>query len=519
MKKILAISCVILLASGLSFIPIPAQPAIAATTIYVDVGNTTPPWDGTEANPYQIIQDGINAASPGDTVQVAAGTYYESIILKGDIVVRGAGADDTTINGSTARSGMPAYHVVVGADNATIDGFTITGGNANGSPTWEWCGGGMFNLNVSPIVTNCIFTNNSAKHIGGGMVNYDTTPLDEPGIHIKPIVTNCIFINNTAITGGGGMFNNNLSPIVSNCIFISNSATDEILVNAGGGMYNHNKSSPTLVNCIFYQNSAEWGGALYNRNASSPIVTNCTFTNNIATLGGGILNYGFTHGASSPIVTNCILWNNGEEIYNHDSAPVVTYSDVEGGYPGVGNIDNDPVFVNPIGGDYHLNKDSPCIDKGNNEAFELPESDYEGDPRVFDGNGDEDAIVDIGADEYVISVITATIDINPNTLNLKSKGRWVMAFIELPEGHDVNEINIATILLNEAVPVEQHPLKIQDRNGNGIPELMVKFDRASVQSILDVGDEVEITITGELMDTTTFKGVDFIRVIDRGKGK
>jgi hypothetical protein len=129
---------------------------------------------------------------------------------------------------------------------------------------------------------------------------------------------------------------------------------------------------------------------------SSPSVTNCTFSGNSATDGGGIYNL-----SSSPTLTNCILWDGGGEIYGYDSTPVVTYCDIQGGLSGTGNIDADPLFVNPSADDYHLQPGSLCIDTGSNAAPSLPSTDFEDDPRIVDGNGDGDAVVDMGADEYV----------------------------------------------------------------------------------------------------------------------
>ena len=83
---------------------------------------------------------------------------------------------------------------------------------------------------------------------------------------------------------------------------------------------------------------------------------------------------------------------------------MVTYSDIEGGYTGTGNIDANPLFVNPAANDYHLQPTSPCIDVGSNAA--VPSwltTDYEGDPRIWDGDGDGNAVVDMGADEYSVS--------------------------------------------------------------------------------------------------------------------
>lgn len=115
---------------------------------------------------------------------------------------------------------------------------------------------------------------------------------------------------------------------------------------------------------------------------------------------------------------------------------------------------------------------------------------------------------------YQATSVSATIDIDPDTLNLKSKGNWITAYIELPEGYDVADIDVDTILLEDTISAEAHPTEIGDYDNDGIVDLMVKFDRTAVQEILEVGEEVEITVTGELTDGTLFEGSDTIRVID-----
>jgi len=125
----------------------------------------------------------------------------------------------------------------------------------------------------------------------------------------------------------------------------------------------------------------------------------------------------------------------------------------------------------------------------------------------------------IASAQVIPDEIQATIDINPDTLNLNSKGKWITCYIELPGDYDVEDIKVSTIKLNDEVPAESRPTGIGDCDGDGIVELMVKFDRSAVQEILEAGDDVEITVTGELDVDTKFEGSDTIRVIDKGGKK
>ncbi len=284
-------------------------------------------------------------------------------------------------------------------------------------------GGAVFNNNSSPTVTTCIFINNSATNdSGGGICNLDSS---------SPEITDCDFTDNEA-NSGGGMFNSSSTPTVTACNFVNNSA----ITYDGGGMYNMDPSSPEIIDCTFSGNTANnSGGGMFNNN-SSPILTNCILTNNSTTnwIGGAIGNwntcspmlinctlYGNSasdgdgiscDSAGSTItvqITNCILWNGGNELYNFDGGSfVVTYSDVQDSdpddtniYPGLGNIDDNPIFVDAVNNDLHLQAISPCIDVGDNSVPGLPATDFEGDDRIIDGNGDETATVDMGADEFL----------------------------------------------------------------------------------------------------------------------
>ena len=189
------------------------------------------------------------------------------------------------------------------------------------------------------------------------------------------------------IIHGGGMYNFYGSPAVINCVFSGNSAYH------GGGMHNYN-ANPTVTNCTFTGNSATTnGGGMCNYVSSSPTVTNCTFTLNSAGGNGAGISNEFL---SNPTMVNCIVWDNSPD--NIYGPATISYSAIEGGWPGVGNIDADPLF---IAGSLCLSADSPCIDAGTNSpAGGLPATDLDGNPRCIDGNGDGVADVDMGAYEY-----------------------------------------------------------------------------------------------------------------------
>ncbi len=335
---------------------------------------------------------------------------------------------DCTFSGNEATNDGGA--VFNEASAPTLTGCTFVENSASAS------GGGMHNMSASsPTLTNCTFSGNWAIGSGGGMHNAgssspsltgctfqgNTADTEGGGIHndaSSPILTGCTFSENTADAGGGiyngngslpelmdvafegnsadsggGMHNSGSSPELVNCTFTGNSVGG-----SGGGMFNDG-SSPVVINCTFTGNSADGnGGGMRNKGSSAPTLTNCTFQGNRATNGGAIHNIE----SSAPTLTNCILWGDAKpEIVDQDSSAIVTYSDVQGSYtyPGTGNINADPLFVDPDSGNLHLRPGSPCIDTGTGTAPYLPAEDFEGDPRILDGDRDGDAVVDMGVDE------------------------------------------------------------------------------------------------------------------------
>lgn len=285
-----------------------------------------------------------------------------STTLSGDIGTVGDNSDNSyhVINNS-----VDVYHNTAQITATTIlDGFVITGGNANSSPGDDAnrSGGGIFalvgsnnnatanNMEYSPTIRNCSFLDNSA--IRGGAMYNGIDALTGFLFTVKPTLINCFFQGNTASTGGAiandadqsaaTLAANENSPTLTNCSFVSNSA------NYGGAISNASSGtatnvSPQLTNCYFEANSVTYyGGAIYNYIGAGPLtgksrsdytLTNCSFLNNTASgpsnnysRGGAIYNDA-RNGILYPYITNCSFQGNtasfvGGAMYSSTAASV-----------------------------------------------------------------------------------------------------------------------------------------------------------------------------------------------------
>jgi hypothetical protein len=204
------------------------------------------------------------------------------------------------------------------------------------------------------------------------------------------MIIGCRFENNHAGYTGGALELRGGNPTFSRCQIINNEAGTYDWGGAGINMYG---GTALFESCIIAGNhSGENGGAMFVWNGHATMV-NCTLADNTADdQGGGI--FFFSHLSGSATLTSCISWNPGQAEAQGKSM-TAQYCDVEGGYTGTGNINQYPRFVNPVGRDYHLQWDSPCIDLGDPTYVpQTSQTDIDTEPR-FMGSGR----VDIGADE------------------------------------------------------------------------------------------------------------------------
>jgi hypothetical protein len=370
---------------------------------YVNVANTNSvspfsSWATAATN----IQDAVDAASNYDEVLVTNGIYQyggrvvppysltNRLVVSKPLFVQSVnGPGATVIQGyqvPTGINGNSAVRCAYLTNGASLIGFTLTNGATRtaGDFTNEQSGGGVLCASTNALLSNCVVTGNSANQSQGGDAVEQGT-LDGCVISANSAggVGNAL-LNNCAITGNsdGGAG----SSVLNDCVVTSNSISGY----GGGAIF------CTLNNCLLAGNNSyvlpaagppflggQGGGA------AGSTLNNCTVAGNSAQQSGG--------GTISSSLNNCLVVSNSAPAQaNYIGSPtnILSYCcTTPMPTNGLGNITNNPLFVNPAAGDYHLQSNSPCINAGNN-AYVMGTTDLDGNPRISGGT------VDIGAYEF-----------------------------------------------------------------------------------------------------------------------
>ncbi len=431
----------------------------AGTTWYV---NASAPEAGDGHSPetaFQTIQVAIEAASNGDTVIVAWGTYRGNIHFSGkNITLTSTDPFDPAVVAQTiiaVKGGGPVV-TFSGTEEETcvLSGFTIQGGNAlYGGGI---CGGDSFDHTDATICNNLIIRNSA--HLGGGIafcdgliagntISQNSTTGDTASggglLGCNGEIQNNIVSHNSGVWGGGlcecegtirdniikgnsGLYGGGLARCPGT---IQNNTISENSASAGGGFY---YCGATIQHNTIFENSSDVGGGLYGCHdivqgnvisgnsalwAAGLALCDGVIQNNTI-VGNSALWYGGGLGDCEGTVRNSIIWGNkprdlSGQLYQ---SSIPTFSCIEhwNGGTATRNFANDPRFVDPDGrdnpqtfedNDYRLPPDSPCIDAGNNDVANLPDTDILGNPRILYGGKAKTPTVDLGAYEYYINEI------------------------------------------------------------------------------------------------------------------
>ena len=349
----------------------------AATVIYVDVNGPNDPGTGAFKDPFRRIQDAIDATIDGDNVEIQAGLYTGAGNYNLDpggkgIAIRSTNPEDPNIVANTIidpKGAGRGFSFNSGEDaNCVISGLTIRNGYISGYGASVYC------YHSSPTIRNCIIKNGRAADSGGGLYCDSCNPK----------IIGCTITGNRAAFYGGGISCYWSKPEIVGCTISDNSAVFE------GGGFDLVLSSATILNCIITNNKAASSGGMNCYSPGETTLVNCTLTRNCAINFGGAL---YCQDGSNATIKNSILWANegasGPQIaVDATSNATISYSDVQGGWPGMGNnLDADPCFVSfdpngdPNMWDFHLqsaygrwdansqswisdSNTSPCIDTG-----------------------------------------------------------------------------------------------------------------------------------------------------------
>lgn len=325
---------------------------------YVSLDGNDNSGDGTLENPFRTIQHSIDVSSPYDTIIVENGTYVENIILNNRIIVLASEyifSGDTLDINNTVIDGDSITTVVyfIHCDSlATLTGFTIR----NGFDTLLYnnkLGGGVLCRYSNPRIISDIITKNTSRY-GGGIFCLD---------YSNPSIIKTTIRDNYAVKNGGGIY----CDYYSSPLIIDSDLSENKADSSGGGFYCEG-GGLTIVNTLITKNSS-YSSCNYCSHSNLTII-NCTISSNSSYGTGGLFSL-----FSNINIKNSIFWNNiggagsGNLVLQYSTTDI-SYSNIQGGWDGEGNIDINPLFIDIPTNNYNVCSQSQCINTGDPDLID-----------------------------------------------------------------------------------------------------------------------------------------------------
>ena len=462
--------------------------AFSQTKYFVSTSGNNSNNGLSNVNPFLTIQFAISSAQSGDSIIVSPGNYQENIDFSGKnlkLCSHFVLLNDTSYISSTIIDGNSIILPVVNfsnfeSQNAQINGFKIKNGKGkNIVGYWGLAthGGGVFIKNANPVIKNCNISNNNCQN-GGGIYAENSEATFE-----NVIIQNNNINQPNIPNGGSGLFLLNCNSNIIRCTIKDNkdNPTSGVSNYGGGGVLVYGGSTNIQSSKIIANYAKGYGGGISLYAGSSAFIENTIISNNIGGTAGNYTGGGIHTDNCNIVLKNSVIWGNDEFgisiggypnitifnsiVYNNVPNQIIggfnlniTYTDIQGGSTGVGNINVNPNFVDPGTNNFNLLNYSQCIGSGSNVGINQFDINMQNRPTPSGSN------CDIGAYENSLGVSANSPPTAINDISSTAEDMAISLNILSNDSDVENQLDSSTVDLNLSLVGIQS--SIQTNSGN-----------------------------------------------------